>query len=102
PPQDEIMLEDDHAFLDIVSAHKNVKHLFMGHVHRPTAGTVRGIPFATIGALSFQAPAPRPAWYWDSFVVAQEAPQLGVILIENDNVVLQYTQFCDYDVGVET
>ncbi len=102
PPQDEIMLEDSDTFLDVVSAHDNVKHLFMGHVHRPTAGTVRGIPFATIGALSFQAPAPKPAWRWDSFVTAKEAPQLGVIQIENESVVLQYTQFCEYEVGVET
>lgn len=101
PPQDEIMLEDDEAFLDLVAGHGRVKHLFMGHVHRPTAGTARGIPFATIGALSFQAPAPRPPWDWDSFKMAEEPPQLGVILIEDGNVVLQYIQFCDYAVGVE-
>ncbi|PJI91391.1 3',5'-cyclic AMP phosphodiesterase CpdA [Yoonia maricola] len=101
PKQDEIMLEDAAAFLDLMTAHNNVKHLFMGHVHRPTAGTVRGIPFATLGAVSFQAPGPRPAWDWDSFKPAKEAPQLGVLLIEDETVVLQYTQFCEYAVGVE-
>lgn len=101
PPQDEIMLEQHDAFLDLISGHENVKHLFMGHVHRPTAGTVRGIPFATIGALSFQAPPPRPAWDWDSFKPPQEAPQLAVLHIGQGNVVVQYTQFCDYALGVE-
>ncbi len=100
PPQDEIMLQDAEAFLDLISEHTNVKHLFMGHVHRPTAGQIRGIPFATIGALSFQAPAPRPAWDWASCVLPQEAPQLGVLQIEKDDVVLQYIQFCEYKVGV--
>ncbi len=101
PAQDEIMLENEEVFLDLISAHGNVKHLFMGHVHRPTAGTVRGIPFATLGAVSFQAPAPRPAWDWESCKLPQEAPQLGVLHFERDNVVLQFTQFCAYEVGIE-
>ncbi len=100
PKQDEIMLEDSGAFLDLICRHGSVKHLFMGHVHRATSGTVRGIPFATLGAVSFQAPAPRPAWTWETFEAAREAPQYGVVFIERGNVVLQYTQFCDYEVGV--
>ncbi len=101
PPQDKIMLEDGDAFLDLISQHNNVKHLFMGHVHRPTCGSIRGIPFATIGALSFQAPAPRPEWDWDSFVPAHEAPHYGVLHISGGNVTLQYTQFCTYETGIE-
>lgn len=99
PKQDEIMLEDSDAFLDQICRHANVKHLFMGHVHRPTCGTIRGVPFATIGALSFQAPAPRPAWDWESFKAPQEAPHYAVINISNGNVTVQYTQFCAYSLG---
>jgi 3',5'-cyclic AMP phosphodiesterase CpdA len=102
PNQDTIMLQEGDAFLDLISAHANVKHLFMGHVHRPTCGTIRGIPFATIGALSFHAPAPRPAWDWDSFVPPPEAPHYGVLHIQDGNVTLQYTQFCAYEVGIES
>lgn len=101
PKQDEIMLEDGGLFLDLVCRHPNVKHLFMGHVHRLTCGSIRGIPFATIGALSFQAPAPRPDWDWDSFKPPKEAPQYGVLEINNGDSTLQYTQFCDFEVGVE-
>jgi len=102
PKQDEIMLEDGDLFLNLVCQHPNVKHLFMGHVHRPTCGSVRGIPFATIGALSFQAPAPRPAWNWDNFKAAKEAPQYAVVEIANGNVTLQYTQFCQFEFGMES
>ena len=102
PPQDELMLEDAAAFLDLISAHHNVKHLFMGHVHRHTSGSVRGIPFATLGALSFQAPAPRPAWTWETFQHPKEAPQYGVLYVEDETVVLQPTQFCSFDVGFES
>lgn len=101
PKQDEIRLEDEDAFWSVVSRHTNVKHLFMGHVHRPTCGSARGIPFATLGALSFQAPAPRPSWEWESFKPPKEAPHYGVIDISNGNVMLQYTQFCDFAVGMD-
>ena len=100
PKQDEIMLEEGNAFLDLVSRHEHVKHLFMGHVHRPTCGTIRGIPFATLGALSFQAPAPRPEWDWESFIAPQEAPQYGVLNIESGDATLHYTQFCAFEVGI--
>jgi len=100
PKQDEIMLQDGTAFLDLVQRHANVAHLFIGHVHRQTSGHIRGIPFATLPALSFQAPPPRPAWDWDSFKGAQEPPQYGVIRIAEAQVTLQYMQFCDYSLGV--
>lgn len=101
PKQDEIMLEKADVFLDLISTHAHVKHLFLGHVHRTTCGTVRAIPFASLGALSFQAPPPRPAWDWDSFIPAQEAPHYAVLDIQNGDVTLQFIQFCDYSVGFE-
>ena len=100
PPQDSIKLQEGDRFLDLIR--DRIQHLFIGHVHRPTCGTIQGIPFATLGALSFQAPAPRPAWDWDSFVHAHEAPHYGVLYIKNGNVTLQHTQFCAYDVGIES
>lgn len=99
PPLDDSNLEDSDAFLDVISAHNNVKHLFMGHVHRATTGIIRGIPFASMNALSFQSPPPRPAWDWDTFNPAHEAPQYGVLHIQADSVVLQYTQFCEFSDG---
>lgn len=101
PAQDAIMLQDADAFLDVIARYGNVKQLFTGHVHRATSGTVQGIPFATLGSLTFQAPPPRPEWDWDTFKAAKEAPQYGVIHIENGNVILQYTQFCEYSVGMD-
>lgn len=101
PRQDEIRLDDGDAFLDLICRHRNVRHLFMGHVHRPVCGTIRGIPFATIGAISFQAPAPRPAWDWDSFCPPAEAPHYAVVEIRNEDVTVQYIQFCQYDLGIE-
>lgn len=101
PKQDEIKLQNGDAFLEVILGQSNVKHLFMGHVHRPTCGTIRGIPFATVGAVSFQAPAPRPVWDWDSFKPPEEAPHFAVLDLSDGDVTLQYVQFCAFDVGME-
>ena len=100
PAQDAIHLEDGAAFLDMLAGYPEVKHLFFGHVHRQTTGILRGIPFASLGALSFQAPPPRPDWDWDSFKPAPEAPRYAVLEIGTDQVTVQYIQFCDANHGV--
>ncbi len=99
PMQDTENLENGEAFLDLVSGHSNVRYLFIGHVHRPITGTVRGIPFATMRSVLYQAPAPVPAWDWDSFAPGKEAPNLGVLTIDELGVNLQYVQFCAYSEG---
>ncbi|MGL1919553.1 MAG: metallophosphoesterase [Hyphomicrobiales bacterium] len=101
PILDIIKNEDGEALLDLIQMYDNVKYLFIGHVHRPISGTIRGIPFSTMKAISFQAPPPVPDWNWDNFKPAHEAPAYGVIQFENGDVSMQYTQFCEYDVGIE-
>jgi 3',5'-cyclic AMP phosphodiesterase CpdA len=99
PMQDTDCMENGAAFLDLISKYTNVKHLFIGHVHRPITGTLRGIPFATMRSVLYQAPPPQPDWTWDTFAPAPEAPQLGVIQINGTDCQLHYTQFCDFQKG---
>jgi Icc protein len=99
PMQDSEKMENGEAFLETVKAHPNVKYLFIGHVHRPICGSFRDIPFATMRSVLYQAPAPQPAWDWDSFAPSREAPNLGVLTISGSDVILQYTQFSDYQLG---
>lgn len=98
PMQDADNLADADAMLDLLAACE-FAHLFIGHVHRPICGVVRGVPYATMRAVSFQAPAPRPEWSWENFQPAREAPGLGLISQIGGDVNLQYLQFCDYAVG---
>jgi len=100
PTQDTENLLDSAALLDLLEAHSNVKHLFIGHVHRAITGTTRGIPFATMPAVIFQAPAPLPSWDWNSFKPSEEAPAIGALAIDGANVNLQYLQFCKYEDGL--
>ena len=99
PMQDTENMKDGAAFLDLIAGYRNVRHLFIGHVHRPICGTVRGIPFATMRSVLYQAPAPQPEWDWAGFAPGREAPNFGVLTINNADVNLQYTQFCDYELG---
>lgn len=100
PMQDADMMEDGARFLDLVSGYDCVTYLFIGHVHRPISGTVRGLPFSTMRSVLFQAPPPRPEWNWDSFEPAAEAPGLGIVTMQAGSVILQYEQFCPYEYGL--
>ena len=100
PLMDTINLENGDAFLELISGHPNVKYLFFGHVHRAITGTVKGIPFATMSSIVYQAPAPKPGMTWETFKPAQEAPNLGIVSIRNADVNLQYLQFCKYEAGI--
>ena len=99
PMQDTDRMENGDAFLNRIAPHTNVKHLFIGHVHRPITGTMQGIPFTTMRATLYQAPDPDPNWKRNEFVPAREAPQLGVLTIKGADCHLHYTQFCDYQTG---
>lgn len=99
PMQDTDRMENGDDFKDLVSRYDCVKYLFIGHVHRPISGTIRGLPFSTMRSVLYQAPAPRPEWNWDTFKPGVEAPSLGVVTIDGRDVTLQYEQFCDYAHG---
>lgn len=100
PALDEICMDDGTGFLDILGAFINVQYMFVGHVHRPISGVVRGIGFSTMRSILFQAPPPKPAWDWDSFKAAKEAPQIGIVTLDGGDVRLHYEQFCGYETGV--
>ncbi len=94
PMQDNIQMEGGADFLSLIASFDCVNYMFMGHVHRPITGAINGIPYATMRSLTYQAPAPRPEWDWDSFTPSREAPNLGVITLAADGaVILHYEQF---------
>ncbi len=102
PMQDVDRLRDGEALLELLAECPHVRQICAGHVHRPIIGTANDIPFATMRSVLYQAPPPIPAWDWDTFQPAQEAPALGVLTIKGWDVQLHYTQFCDHQTGVIT
>ena len=88
PMLDAMRCADGEEILDLMAGAGNVAHLFCGHVHRPTSGVARGVPFATLRAVSMQAPPPWPAWDWEGFKPVDEMAQMGVILADQRDVVI--------------
>lgn len=99
PMQDADKLDNGERFLETIASYECVKYLFIGHVHRPITGTIKGIPFSTMRSVLLQAPAPRPEWTWETFIPAEEAPNLGVVTLSATGVTIQYEQFCRYETG---
>jgi 3',5'-cyclic-AMP phosphodiesterase len=53
---DRIRLEDEDAFYAVLEKHRNVRHLFAGHIHRTIGGSHRGVPFSIFKSTLHQQP----------------------------------------------
>lgn len=90
---DDISLLDPRAFTDAIAGRTNIRHLFFGHLHRPVAGSWRGIPISTLRATSHQVAL--------DFVIegriagSHEPPAYGVCLLEEDQMVVHMHDFLD-------
>ena len=94
PMMDQEQTHYGDKLLDRLCAAPNVRHLFFGHVHRPVSGNFRGLSFTALQSTAIQVPLPYPAWDWDSFSPAAEAPAVGIIHTTPDNVVVHFHAFC--------
>ena len=96
---DFIILEEPDAFIDVVRRHPDVRQVISGHVHMTTTGTVRGVPFCTLGGghyaidpvlQSRSGPVPGGP------VPRREGPgQLAVVLCDDQSVVVHMENFLD-------
>ncbi len=90
---DEIALQEPERFTRIVAGRANIRHLFFGHLHRPIAGSWRGIPFTTMRATSHQVALD----FVTSGVVAgsREPPAYAVVFLEDGLTVAHFHDFLD-------
>jgi len=51
---DVIALQDSHLLADIMTARGNVRHIFIGHLHRSLSGSWLGVPFSTLPGTNHQ------------------------------------------------
>ena len=90
---DKIMLQDAEAFHAALEPHKHrIRHLFLGHVHRPIFGNWRGISFSCMRGLNHQVALDLKAP--DNIVQGNlEPPAYGVILANGDQIVVHMHEF---------
>jgi len=87
------LLSGADLFAETIAPYSNIKHLFMGHIHRPVAGSWRNIPISMFRGTNHQVPfdleheLPMPR--------SHEPPAYGVIFLNADSVLIHYHDFLD-------
>lgn len=91
---DDIRLADDEALWAVLAASRaRLRHLFVGHLHRAISGSWCGLPFSGVRgtshqiALDFETAGFAP--------VSFEPPGYGVVLIDEDTVVVHFADIPD-------
>ena len=92
PHMDRIKLSEAEAFGDLISSHKNIRHIFFGHVHRPVFLTWRGITCSACPGINHQMPLVGRAV---STKFSVEPPMYAVIEIENGELRINLDAFLD-------
>jgi len=86
PSLDRIRILDATPLRDVIKAHDNVRHMFMGHVHRPVSGSWLGIPYTMFPATNHQVVLDleneEPIYF------SHNHPGYGVLLIDDERVVV--------------
>lgn len=80
-------------FAETITPFSNIRHIFLGHTHRPVAGSWRDIPISMFRGTNHQVPfdlvheLPMPR--------SHEPPAYGVIFLNSDSVIIHYHDFMD-------
>jgi 3',5'-cyclic-AMP phosphodiesterase len=90
---DTIALKDSELFADILAARGNVRHLFIGHLHRSLSGSWLGIPFSNLPGTNHQVAL--------DFVLenavpgSHEPPAYAVIFLSAESTLVHLRNFTD-------
>ncbi|MEE4377372.1 MAG: phosphodiesterase [Candidatus Competibacteraceae bacterium] len=84
---------DAEALGELLTEHGQVRHIFFGHVHRPISGQWRGMSFSTLRATNHQICLDFKAL--DEVPGSHEPPAYGVVLIDEDRVVVHTHDYLD-------
>lgn len=93
PSLDRIRLREPGPLIRALEGRRNLRHLFLGHVHRPVSGAWRGIPFSAVKstahqvAFDLQTEGPIPK--------SHEPPAYAVILLAADQTVVHLHDYLD-------
>jgi len=94
PALDRISLVQKEAFARLVAPYKQqIRHLFLGHIHRPLAGSWQGIPVSSLRAMNHQVQLEFSdhASLQGNF----EPPAYCVVLFRDDAVIIHTHDFMD-------
>lgn len=90
------LINDTEDFHRIIRPHKNIQHIFLGHAHRPVAGSWNGIPFSILRGINHQVPLDFSAL--EVVPKDHEPPSYGVIFLEPEQTVVHFHDYLDNSV----
>jgi 3',5'-cyclic AMP phosphodiesterase CpdA len=88
---DTIKLANGEDEWNVIARTRKPDYMFMGHLHRPIAGTWRGIPFHIQRALTHQVAFDFEAE--DHIPGTHEAPDYALVGVHNGNIVIHQCSF---------
>ena len=90
------LINDGHHLHKIIEPHKNIHHIFLGHVHRPVSGSWKGIPFSILRGINHQVPFDFKAL--EVVPKNHEPPSYAVIFLEPEQTIVHFHNFLDNSV----
>jgi len=91
------LINDSDDLYKIIELHKkNIQHIFLGHAHRPVAGTWNGISFSILRGTNHQVP-----FDFDALEVvpkSHEPPAYGVVFLEPKQTIVHFHDYMDNSV----
>jgi len=95
PAMDQIGLADRAGLAEILARHRNIRHIFFGHVHRPVHGAWQGVPFSTQRSLNHQVALHFDEQPGESIPGSHEPPAYAVVLISDESIVIHVHDLLD-------
>lgn len=91
PYMDGIALRDADALWEVLAPHRaRVRHVFHGHLHRPIAGSWRGIPLSSLRGTAFAVALGQPTG--KLAVSHREAPCYALARVVGEDLVVHTTE----------
>ncbi|WP_283193270.1 phosphodiesterase [Rhizobium sp. AN80A] len=87
-------LDADALWLVLQPHARRIRHIFLGHVHRPISGNWHGISFSLIPGLNHQVPL-QLAPHGEDIPGSHEPPAYSVISVGPDSIVVHLKYFLD-------
>jgi 3',5'-cyclic AMP phosphodiesterase CpdA len=91
PSLDTMTMRDHAPFGELIGRHPDVRHIFFGHVHRPVAGSWRGVPVSAFRGTNHQVPLDFETV--DHVPKNHDAPAYGVIFIEPEQTIVHFHDY---------
>ena len=95
---DEFKLENGDELWEVLKKFSNVRHMFLGHVHRPVHGSWHGVPYSTVRSTCHQAALRFEDVPEDGFI--EETPSYAIVFITNDQVLIHDHNFMEEHLGI--